>query len=234
MTIDDILDKALSPEHGRTAAELQEYISNIRVPLLIDFFKQGMTPADRAAFEHLPIQDQAKQLQDKHYMLKPDLAEKFVNYLSVAVLKRISTPMGSQLETAIARMNDATLSVNDRHAAAVEVEHLHTILHSYGFNPAEMIEKGRKEGFSPQLWNDSLKNLGEYYRIKQQNAAMALVTPDQAEHYLTTTVNPATGLKVTDVKAEGIAAMKSVALLFRQYQKGGDVEGFKKQMHQYH
>ncbi len=234
MTIDDILDKALSPEHGRIGGELQEYVSNIRMPLLIKFFKQGLTPAERTAFDSLSEEDQAKQVQDKHYMLKPDLAEKFVNYLSAVILKKVSAPLGSQLETAIAKMNNASLSVNDRHAASVEVEHLNAILQSYGFNPAQMAERGRKEGFSPQLWNESLQNLGEHYRLKQQNAAMALVTPAQAEHYLTTTVNPATGLKVSDVKTEGIAAMKSVALLFRQYQKGGDLEGFKKHAHQYH
>lgn len=234
MTIDDILDKALSPEHERVGAELQEYVSNIRIPLLLDFFKQGLTPAERTAFNSLSIEDQAKQLQDKHYILKPDMAEKFVNYLSAVILKKVSPPMGSQLEKAIAKMNDATLSVNDRHAASVEVEHLNAILQSYGFNPGQMTEKGRKEGFSPQLWNESLRNLGEQYRLKQQNAAMALVTPDQAEHYLKTVVSPVTGLKVNDVKTEGVMELKTVALLFRKYHQGGDVEGFKKVTHQYH
>lgn len=234
MTIDDILDKALSPEHGRIGGELQEYVSNIRIPLLIDFFKQGLTPAERTAFNSLSIEDQAKQLQDKHYMLKPDLAEKFVNYLSAVILKKIDASMGSQLEAAIAKMNDASLSVNDRHEASMQVNHLNAILQSYGFNSTQMALKGAKEGFGPEIWNEQLRNFGEHYRISQTNAAMALVTPDQAEHYLTTTVNPATGLKVNDVKTEGIAAMKLVALSFRQYQKGGDLEGFKKHAHQYH
>ncbi len=234
MTIDDILDKALSPEHGRVGSELQDYVSNIHMPLLVQFFKKGLTPAELTAFNALPAEQQVAKLQEKHYMLKPDIAEQFVNYLSVAILKKVSAPMGSQLETAIAKMDNATLSVNERHAAAIEVDHLRSILQSYGFNPVQMVERGRKQGFSPHLWNEFLHDLGENYKIKQQNAALALVTPDQAEHYLTTTVNPATGLKVADVKADGINQMKTVSLLFRQYQKGGDIEGFKKQVHQYH
>ncbi len=234
MTIDDILDKALSPEHGRVGAELQEYVSNIRIPLLIDFFKQGLTPVERTAFNSLSIEDQAKQVQDKHYMLKPDLAEKFVNYLSVVILKKINASMGSQLEAAIAKMNDASLSVNDRHEASVQVNQLNAILQSYGFNSTQMTLKGAKEGFSPEIWNEQLRNFGEHYRLSQHNAAMALVTPDQAEHYLKTVVKPATGLKVEDVKTEGPMQMKTVALLFRQYQKGGDLPGFKEAAHQYH
>ncbi len=234
MTIDDILDKALSPEHVRIGTELQEYVSNIRMPLLIKFFKQGLTHAERTAFDSLSEEDQAKQVQDKHYMLKPDLAEKFVNYLSVAILKRVSAPLGSQLETAIAKMNNASLSVNDRHAASVEVEHLNAILQSYGFNPTQMALKGAKEGFSPEIWNEQLRNFGEHYRLNQQTAAMALVTHQDVEHYLTTKVVPATGLRVNDVKTEGVSKMKEVALLYRQHERAGDIPGFKERYHQFH
>lgn len=234
MTIDDILDKALAPGHRRTGEQLQEYISNLHIPKLIDFFKQGLTPAERAAFEHLSTDDQVKQLQDKHYMLKPDVADAFVNYLSATILKKVSAPMGSQLEAAIAKMNNASLSVDERHAAATEVDNLKAVLLTYGFNAGRMAEKARKEGFSPEIWNEFTRELRDSYIAKQQNAAMALVPHQDVEHYLTTKVVPATGLKLKEVKTEGVDKMKQVALLYRKHEKEGDIQGFKEHYHQYH
>ncbi len=234
MTIDDVLDKALTPEHRRTGEQLQEYITNLHIPKLIDFFKEGLSPAERAAFERLSTDDQVAQLQNKHYMLKPDMADKFVNYLSAAILKKVSAPMGSQLEAAIAKMNDATLTVNERHAAATEVDNLKAILLTYGFNAARMAERARKEGFGPEIWNEFTRELRDNYVAKQQNAAMALVPHDEVERYLTTKVYPATGLKVSDVKAEGLTKMKEVALIYRQHEKARDVPGFKELYHQFH
>lgn len=234
MTIDDILDKALTPEHRRTGEQLQEYISNLHIPKLIDFFKQGLTPAERAAFERLPVDQQVAELQNKHYMLKPDLADQFVNYLSAAILKKVSAPMGSQLEAAIAKMNNTSLPLDERHAAATEVDNLKAVLLTYGFNAGRMAERARKEGFGPEIWNEFTRELRDNYVAKQQNAAMALVPHQEVEHYLATKVAPVTGLKVNDVKTEGVGKMKEVALFYRQHEKAGDVPGFKERYHQFH
>ena len=98
MTIDDILDKALSPEHSRMGGQLQEYISNLHIPKLLEFFKQGLTGAERTRFAALPIDQQIAELQNQHYMLKPDQADQFVDYLSATILNKVSAPWAPSLK----------------------------------------------------------------------------------------------------------------------------------------
>lgn len=235
MAIDDLLEEAVHIKHGREGANLQQDIQNLHIMLLEKFYKQGLSAADRSAFEALPEEQRIAKFRENNYKLKPEQTEQLVRYLSVVILKRHDSTMGSQLEQALKTIyEDPSATQAQKLRASEQVNHHRVILQSLGFNAFEMEREAMERGFSPEIWEQFTRTIAQGYVAKKQQAATGLISRTQAREYLASTVTPATGIKADVVAGKEWQEVISVLLGFKRYQKQGDLEGFKQQYHHYH
>ncbi|MBN2142618.1 hypothetical protein JW711_04780 [Candidatus Woesearchaeota archaeon] len=193
--INDYMNHASHNDHAEHAAKMQQYIEDIRIPILLKHFKDSLDDKAREEFGKKDIGDQIKALQDKEYKLPADYAERFMNDVALHAAKKIdegiklihgkdSHEIAPLLEKPLKVLADPKADAKAKAAAKMQIDHYKLIVQSYGVNLDEMMKTGLNQGFTKQVFDAHVKNFGNTYHSKVQHSFMDQISEDNINKYL--------------------------------------------------
>lgn len=235
LSIDDLLEKATSEEVTRRGIDLHQDILDSRLSLLEEFYKKGLSGADKSAFEALTPLARIAKLRENNYQLKPELATQLVNYIGVEVLKAHSPEWGKLAEDAFNTLYRTDTSTPEQKIAARKnLLMARSMIENLGFSMGQMERIGSLRGFGPQIWQQFTQLIPQRFEDAHEEAHTYEITTEQAEKYLAEKVAPVTGIKPGEVIRQGIEEARSVMTAYVRSKRQNRLSDFKRQYLHYH
>lgn len=234
-SIDDLLQSAANPEITQRGVDLHQDVIDSRIPLLEEFYKKGLSEADKHTFEALSPMQRIAKLRENNYRIKPEMAGQLVEYLGIEVLKAQSPDWGKQAEkdfNTIYRDDKAT--PEQKLAARKNLLMIRPMIENLGFNIGRLEEIGRLRGFGAQIWQQFTQLIPQRFQDVHEESITYGITPEQAEKYLAETIAPVTGIKAKDVMTQGVQEARSVIVDYARLKRQNQLEQFKRQYAHYH
>jgi len=224
MTIDTLLEKAVHPQHSRKATDLHNVVLERRIPMLIDFFKKGLSGSEKSEFEKLSVDDQIEKLREKNYAIKPEFVDEFIDSMSLYIMKTHDKEMYKGFKNALDLKKNGKTDEEKALGAERVNYHLTILRENMGFDPFTAKEYGKKDGLSHELWSRLTQKVPELYVGNKQKAYLDLIGSDEAKKKL----RDIKGMKHDLVEAQGEDYIKGLLADYHAHSKQNDMEGFKK------
>ena len=233
MGIDDLLEKAISPEHGRNADNLHKAVLESRILFLMEYFPRGLEGDEKSRWNTASPEERIEMMQEKNYMLKPEHAYQLIRRMAVYILKKHNKAIGEELEKAFNTRYDESKSEEERAEAARTIEMLKPTLGNLGFDMASLEEHAVEKGFDMNIWNQFTESLPIRYRALYTRGYVDLLS-DNEIYSMVDQIGAETGLKADIVKGKKRDEIISVLIDYKQYQRGDDIKGFKQKYTHWH
>jgi len=234
MGIEDHLDYASSPGLEREAEKLQERFMLNRGFKLREFYLQSLQGADKSKFASMSSDDQTKFLQDRHYKLPGEFADRFVTEMAIYTAKQHGNEtVAKELDKQLKALKSATTDSAKR-AAQRKINDFKPMLNAWGFHWDDLLKEGKEQGFSEQIFKQHA-NVGRGYMIAEQNAAFDVEGEEGVNKYLAKIKSDPKykGFKSDIATGKEYHEKKAIALDHFRMNRSKDAAGFKDAYHHF-
>lgn len=235
MGLDELLVKVVNPQHGRNADNLHSAVLDTRVALLMDYFPQGLEGEDKTKWDAASAEERVEMMQEKDYMLKPELAYKLIRRVAVYVMKKHNPTVGEELEKAFKKRYDDSSSEDEKADAQRTLELLKPSLKAVGFDIDSLEDQAVEKGFSREIWTQHTRSIPQLSRMLYTSGYVDLMQENEDALYAKLdVVKGETGLKADLVKGKGKEEAIDVLISYTRHKRADDIAGFKEAHKEYH
>ncbi len=232
MSLDDVMDKAMSPAHRRKATELHNAVLEGRVGMLMHYFPNTLGEEAKEQWDGADVMGRIRMMQEAHYKLPKEDAYKLIRKIGVYVLREHNEAFASELEKALDVRYDEESDMEAKADAERTIGMAKGLLRQLGFDMQRLETEAAEQGFTSDIWEEATRAIPQSYMALTTNSYMNLVEEDEWYQRLDE-IAEETGLKKDIVKGKGIDEVRSLITSHKQYKDADDLDGFKKDYHHY-
>lgn len=183
MGIEDLLYKAHHKDITEHGTVIQDALEGARLELLAKHYAASLPGDKRNEFEKLTEFEKGVRLGKNDYKLPHDYAESFVMDVVHRVLQGAAPTKAKLMEKQMKILKDSKSTPEQKADAHREVDHFLAIANSYGIR-LDVLEKGKVQGFSPNLFKEAVESYGSTYIAKEKSYWLKQINNDMADKYI--------------------------------------------------